>query len=103
MTEHDWYSGKGTTQTSISQYPEGIDYDWDTNDSDSNLGRYSRWDVAMRLGAGVQYKRVFLEFEYNFGLLNRTTKDLPTQLGETRSGWDKTRRDELALSLGLTF
>ena len=52
-----------------------------------------RFDVAMRLGAGVQYKRAFVEFDYDFGLLNRVAS------GAT----GKSRRDELAVSLGVVF
>lgn len=83
---HDLYSGE--TKTNLSDevlntvpFPGYMNQD-----------TYSRFDITMGLGVGVEYKRLFLEFDYDFGLLDRYKK---------YSG--KERRDQLAVAVGVTF
>ena len=83
---HDWYSGK--TKSDLNDevqntYPFTLYMNQDT---------YSRFDITMGLGVGVEYKCLFMEFDYDVGLLDRYKK---------YSG--KERRDQLAVAVGVTF
>ncbi len=83
----DGYSGKSKSDLSEEVLSNELFSEF------MHQGRIPRFDVTIGLGAGMQYKRAFLEFDYDFGLLNR----MPS--GVTGKG----RRDELAVSLGVVF
>ncbi len=85
--ERDHYSAKVKSDIDnpaiISSYEEG----------GLNFGRL---DVAVSGGVGVQYRRLYLEFVYDFGLLNR--------LKNTPEGVDGTiRRNQMGASVGFQF
>lgn len=48
----------------------------DAVDTGDEEGSFSRFDIGLGLGAGVQYGRAFFEFGYDWGLLNRYKGDL---------------------------
>lgn len=53
----------------------GIGGDSGDEDDDLDEGMYSRFDLQLGLGAGVQWKSLFLELGYDWGLINRSKGD----------------------------
>jgi opacity protein-like surface antigen len=66
-----------------------------------NGGPYSRFDLQLGLGAGVQYKRFSLELGYDFGLMNRFRKDFYE--GSDGMEIPKLTRNCLVVGLGYSF
>ena len=59
-------------------------------------GMYSRFDLQLGLGAGIQYKRVSLELGYDWGMLNRIKS-------EYTDGEGSMKRNIFTVGLGVSF